>query len=91
MKKIKKSGKKGRKLFEGIAYLIDTIGCDDSDVGCVCGLIAARAAIYEKMTRDNFIGFMVDTYDAEKIADALQFGINKETNEKAERGANDHH
>ena len=91
MKKSKKSGKKGRKLFEGIVYLIDTIGCDDSDAGCVCGMIAAKAAVYEKMTRDNFIGFMGDTYDAEKIADALQFGINKETNETVEREANDHH
>jgi len=91
MKKIKTSVKKGRKLLEGIVYLIDTIGCDDSDAGCVCGVIAAKAAVYEKMTRDNFIGFMGDTYDAEKITYALRYGINKETNETAEREANDHH
>jgi hypothetical protein len=54
-------------------------------------MIAAKAAVYENMTRDNFIGFMGDTYDAEKIADALRYGINEETNEKAEREANDHH
>ena len=81
MKKIKTSGKKGRKLYEGIVYLIDTIGCDDSDVGCVCGMIAARAATYGKMTRDNFVELMGDTYDAEKIAAELHHGINKEINE----------
>jgi hypothetical protein len=80
MEKIKTSGKKALKLYGEIVSLIDTIGCDYFDVGCVCGMIAARAA-HEKMTRDTFTGLMGVHYDAEKIAAELHHGINKELNE----------
>jgi hypothetical protein len=77
MEKIKTSGKKALKLYGEIVSLIDTIGCDYFDVGCVCGMIAARAA-HEKMTRDTFTGLMGVHYDAEKIAAELHHEINKE-------------
>ena len=67
-----------RKLRKKILRLIEVSGCNTATVGITCSLLTVVCAVKIGMPRDNFIELMAGAYDIE-------------TNEKAEREANDHH